>query len=60
MSETRRVHLHRDSDAAEEGEKGLSVRCPFCGEWSDTHDLMVNGCSCGATAQTEMAFEKEN
>ena len=56
--ERRRVHLHRDNDATEERQNGIAVECPFCGRWEDSHILMHDGCQCGATARTELTFEK--
>jgi hypothetical protein len=59
MTERRRVHLHRDNEATEERQNGIAVKCPFCGEWEDSHTLMHDGCDCGAEAWTELTFEKD-
>lgn len=58
--EVRRVHLHRDNEATEERENSIAVECPFCGRWEDSHVLMHDGCECGASARTELTFERDD
>lgn len=55
-TEQKSVRLHSDSEHTRENP--MEVKCPHCGTWNSSHDVVVNGCECGATATTWMRFSQ--